>query len=108
MGQQHAFSRAYLNIPNRQDLIVFTEKFQGYVFVDKNGISFFRLLILFNSGFLLITGNEYNCSVEYAPNQSRPKSEQQSRKDPKINSIEQGIIKFLIIVFFLDLFLFRS
>jgi hypothetical protein len=40
LGQQHAFSRAYLNIPNRQDLIVFTEKFQGYVFVDKNGISF--------------------------------------------------------------------
>jgi regulator of nonsense transcripts 3 len=70
LGQQYAFSRAYLNIPNRQDLIVFTEKFQGYVFVDKNG-------------------NEYNCSVEYAPNQSRPKSEQQSRKDPKINSIEQ-------------------
>jgi len=69
-GQQYNFSRAYLNIPNRQDLIVFTEKFQGYVFVDKNG-------------------NEYNCSVEYAPNQSRPKSEQQSRKDPKVNSIEQ-------------------
>jgi len=69
-GQQYNFSRAYLNIPNRQDLIVFTEKFQGYVFVDKNG-------------------NEYSCSVEYAPNQSRPKSEQQSRKDPKVNSIEQ-------------------
>jgi hypothetical protein len=38
-------------------------------------------------------GNEYNCSVEYAPSQSRPKSEQQSRKDPKVNSIEQGKIK---------------
>ncbi|CAF1475459.1 unnamed protein product, partial [Adineta steineri] len=35
-GQQYAFSRVYLNIPNRQDLIIFTEKFQGYVFVDKN------------------------------------------------------------------------
>ncbi|CAF3981882.1 unnamed protein product [Rotaria magnacalcarata] len=70
LGQQYAFSRAYLNISNRQDLIVFTEKFQGYVFVDKNG-------------------NEYICSVEYAPNQCRPKSEQQLRKDPKMNSIEQ-------------------
>ncbi|CAF1182787.1 unnamed protein product [Adineta steineri] len=69
-GQQYAFSRVYLNIPNRQDLIIFTEKFQGYVFVDKNG-------------------NEYPCTVEYAPNQSYPKSEQQSRKDPKLNSIEQ-------------------
>ncbi|CAF4042659.1 unnamed protein product, partial [Adineta steineri] len=46
-GQQYAFSRVYLNIPNRQDLIIFTEKFQGYVFVDKNG-------------------NEYPCTVEYA------------------------------------------
>jgi hypothetical protein len=41
LGQQYAFSRAYLNIPNRQDLIVFTEKFQGYVFVDKNGTSIY-------------------------------------------------------------------
>lgn len=40
--------------------------------------------------FLFNIGNEYNCSVEYAPNPSRPKSEQQSRKDPKVNSIEQG------------------
>ncbi|UJR16433.1 hypothetical protein I4U23_003335 [Adineta vaga] len=70
LGQQYAFSRAYLNIPNRQDLIVFTEKFQGYVFVDKNG-------------------NEYICSVEYAPNQSRPQSDQPSRRDPKVNSFEQ-------------------
>ena len=37
LGQQYAFTRAYLNIPNRQDLIIFTEKFQGYVFLDKNG-----------------------------------------------------------------------
>lgn len=37
LGQQYSFSRAYLNIPNRQDLIVFTEKFQGYIFLDKNG-----------------------------------------------------------------------
>ncbi|CAF4315860.1 unnamed protein product [Rotaria sp. Silwood2] len=70
LGQQYAFSRAYLDIPNRQDLIVFTEKFQGYVFLDKSG-------------------NEYICSVEFAPNQSRPKLEQQLRKDPKVNSIEQ-------------------
>jgi regulator of nonsense transcripts 3 len=90
LGQQFAFSRAYLNIPNRQDLIVFTEKFQGYVFVDKNG-------------------NEYNCSLEYAPNQSRPKSEQQSRKDPKMNSIEQGTIKKIHYEIFIRiLYSFRS
>jgi hypothetical protein len=47
LGQQYAFSRAYLDIPNRQDLIVFTEKFQGYVFLDKNGNLIFYLVILF-------------------------------------------------------------
>ncbi|CAF3944409.1 unnamed protein product [Adineta steineri] len=45
-GQQYAFSRVYLNIPNRQDLIIFTEKFQGYVFVDKNGNNFVICLFL--------------------------------------------------------------
>ena len=49
LGQQYAFSRAYLNISNRQDLIIFTEKFQGYVFVDKNGY-----LIEFHSIFSML------------------------------------------------------
>jgi regulator of nonsense transcripts 3 len=89
-GQQYAFSRAYLNILNRQDLIVFTEKFQAYVFVDKNGDFSFNFLVYY---LLFNLGNEYPCSVEYAPNQSRPKSEQQSRKDPKMNSIEHGKTK---------------
>jgi len=48
LGQQYAFCRAYLNIPNRQDLIVFTEKFQGYVFVDKNGNFIFSQSFLFS------------------------------------------------------------
>jgi len=54
--------------------------------------------------FLFNIGNEYNCSVEYAPNQSRPKSEQQSRKDPKVNSIEQGKIKLKTETFILSYF----
>jgi len=70
LGQPYAYSRAYIDISNRQDLIVFTEKFQGYVFLDKNG-------------------NEYICSIEYAPSQRKPKFEQQQRKDQKVNTIEQ-------------------
>lgn len=103
LGQQYAFSRAYLNIPNRQDLIVFTEKFQGYVFVDKNGI-LIDCFVMIDQEFVL--GNEYPCSVEYAPNQSRPKSEQIPRKDPKLNSIEQGQIDFIL--FSLIFISFRS
>jgi regulator of nonsense transcripts 3 len=34
---QNAFSRAYLNIPNQQDIIIFMEKFDGYVFIDAKG-----------------------------------------------------------------------
>jgi len=34
---QHAFSRAYINLLNRQDVAVFIEKFDGYVFVDSRG-----------------------------------------------------------------------
>ena len=34
---QHAFSRAYINLINHQDVVVFVEKFDGYVFVDSRG-----------------------------------------------------------------------
>ena len=34
---QNAFSRAYLNLINRQDIAIFMEKFDGYVFVDSKG-----------------------------------------------------------------------
>jgi len=34
---QYAFSRAYINFSNQEDIFIFTEKFDGYVFVDKKG-----------------------------------------------------------------------
>lgn len=37
---QSAFSRAYLNIPNQQDIIIFREKFDGYIFIDSKGKHF--------------------------------------------------------------------
>ena len=32
-----AFCRAYLNLLSHEDLYIFTEKFDGYVFVDSRG-----------------------------------------------------------------------
>ena len=51
---QHAFSRAYINFKEREDIDIFTEKFDGYVFVDTKG-------------------NEYPASVEFAPFQKIPR-----------------------------------
>ena len=47
---QHAFSRAYINLINHQDIAVFVEKFDGYVFVDSRGdvtfVSFNNIVLL--------------------------------------------------------------
>merc|ERR1712226_412007 len=71
--EQDAYSRAYINFVNQEDIFIFQDKFDGYVFVD-------------------IKGNEYIAVVEFAPNQKIG-----MRKDPKINSIEQDpdYIKFV-------------
>jgi regulator of nonsense transcripts 3 len=34
---QFAFSRAYIDFINQEDIFIFTEKFDGYVFVDQKG-----------------------------------------------------------------------
>lgn len=45
---QNAYSRAYLNIPNQQDIIIFLEKFDGYVFIDSKGKHFLtRICVLY-------------------------------------------------------------
>jgi hypothetical protein len=33
----HAYSRAYINFVNQDDMLIFREQFDNYVFVDKNG-----------------------------------------------------------------------
>jgi regulator of nonsense transcripts 3 len=74
---QCAFSHAYINIVNNQDVAVFLEKFDGYVFVDERGC-------------------EYPASVEFAPFPKVPKK--RSRKaDPRKGTIEadSDYLKFL-------------
>merc|ERR1712083_1220693 len=75
---QDVFCRAYINFVHQEDIFIFQEKFDGYVFVDNKG-------------------NEYIAVVEFAPYQKIGMQKDGKRKDPKINSIEQDpeYVKFL-------------
>ena len=65
----NAFARAYLHFVHVADLLIFTEKFDNYVFVDSKG-------------------NEYPAIVEYAPFQRIPKQRSTRKKDPRVGTIE--------------------
>lgn len=67
---QYAFARAYINFIHPEDVYIFKEKFDGYVFVDK-------------------TGNEYQCLVEFAPYQKVPKFKGKSKKDLKTGTLDE-------------------
>ncbi|CAN7997570.1 unnamed protein product, partial [Ixodes hexagonus] len=73
----NAFSRAYINFLNQDEIFIFKEKFDEYVFLDEKG-------------------NEYPAIVEYAPFQKIPKRRTR-KKDPKCGTIEQDpeYLKFL-------------
>lgn len=68
MGQ-YAFSRAYINFIEQQDIFMFREKFDNYVFVDSKG-------------------TEYPAVVEFAPFQRLPKRKIGKKKDLKCGTIE--------------------
>lgn len=75
---QNATSRAYINFINEEDIFIFKDRFDGYVFVETKG------------------GVEYPAMVEFAPFQGLPKSKSR-KKDNKCNTIETDpdFIKFL-------------
>ena len=62
------FSRAYINFKNQEDIFMFQDKFDGYIFVDQRG-------------------NEFPALVEFAPYQKIPRQEQQTKED-KCNTID--------------------
>ena len=64
----HAFSRAYINFRNHKDILIFQEKFDGYVFVDAKG-------------------GEYPAVVEFAPFLKVPKRKAK-KADPRKGTIE--------------------
>lgn len=64
----NATCRAYINFCNQNDIFIFRDKFDGYVFVDNKG-------------------SEYPAVVEFAPFQGLPKGKSR-KKDHKANTIE--------------------
>ncbi|CAO1349078.1 unnamed protein product [Diamesa serratosioi] len=64
-----ATSRAYIHFLNPEDIFIFKDKFDGYVFVDS------------------MRGTEYPAIVEFAPFQGLPKSRGR-KKDKNANTIE--------------------
>ncbi|XP_067853349.1 regulator of nonsense transcripts 3B [Heptranchias perlo] len=66
----HIFSRAYINFKNQEDIVLFRDQFDGYVFIDNKG-------------------QEYPAIVEFAPFQKIPKKKSK-KKDAKAGAIEDG------------------
>lgn len=68
---QFAFSRAVINFVRKDDIFVFKDKFDGYVFLDAKG-------------------NEYPASVEFSLYQKTPhrRAGASKRKDPKCGTIQ--------------------
>ncbi|XP_034429937.1 regulator of nonsense transcripts 3A [Hippoglossus hippoglossus] len=65
----HLFSRAYINFKNPEDILLFRDRFDGYVFIDNKG-------------------QEYPAVVEFAPFQKISKKKLK-KKDAKAGSIEE-------------------
>ncbi|XP_018598695.1 regulator of nonsense transcripts 3A isoform X1 [Scleropages formosus] len=65
----HLFSRAYINFKNPEDIVLFRDRFDGYVFIDNKG-------------------QEFPAVVEFAPFQKVSKKKVK-KKDAKAGSIEE-------------------
>uniref|UniRef100_A0A8C7BNB0 UPF3A regulator of nonsense mediated mRNA decay n=1 Tax=Neovison vison TaxID=452646 RepID=A0A8C7BNB0_NEOVI len=64
----HLYSRAYINFRNPDDILLFRDRFDGYIFIDSKGL-------------------EYPAVVEFAPFQKIAKKKIK-KKDAKTGSIE--------------------
>lgn len=65
----HMFSRAYINFKNQDDIVLFRDRFDGYVFIDHKG-------------------QEFPAIVEFAPFQKVAKKKSK-KKDAKTGTIEE-------------------
>jgi len=66
----NAFARAYINFINVEDVFLFKEKFDGYVFIDRDG-------------------SESQCLVEYSAYQKTPNATKKTKKDIKSETIDE-------------------
>ncbi|XP_073676777.1 regulator of nonsense transcripts 3B [Garra rufa] len=67
----HLFARAYLNFKNQGDIVLFRDRFDGYVFIDSRG-------------------QEYPAIIEFAPFQKVAKK-RSKKKDAKSGTIEDDV-----------------
>lgn len=67
----HLFARAYINFKNQEDIILFRDRFDGYVFIDNKG-------------------QEYPAIVEFAPFQKTAKK-RTKKKDAKCGTIADDL-----------------
>ncbi|XP_053179709.1 regulator of nonsense transcripts 3B [Scomber japonicus] len=65
----HLFARAYINFKNQEDIVLFRDRFDGYVFIDSRG-------------------QEYPAIVEFAPFQKTAKK-RSKKKDAKCGTINE-------------------
>ncbi|XP_073455436.1 regulator of nonsense transcripts 3B isoform X1 [Aquarana catesbeiana] len=65
----HMYSRAYINFKSQEDIMLFRDRFDGYVFIDHRG-------------------QEYTAVVEFAPFQKVAKKKNK-KKDSKTGTIEE-------------------
>ncbi|KAM3867000.1 regulator of nonsense transcripts 3B [Diretmus argenteus] len=65
----HLFARAYINFKNQEDIVLFRDRFDGYVFIDSRG-------------------QEYTAIVEFAPFQKIAKKRSKKR-DAKCGTIDE-------------------
>uniref|UniRef100_A0A8D0D9U1 UPF3B regulator of nonsense mediated mRNA decay n=1 Tax=Sander lucioperca TaxID=283035 RepID=A0A8D0D9U1_SANLU len=65
----HLFARAYINFKNQEDIVLFRDRFDGYVFIDSRG-------------------QEYTAIVEFAPFQKTAKK-RSKKKDAKCGTITE-------------------
>uniref|UniRef100_A0A8C7HT49 UPF3B regulator of nonsense mediated mRNA decay n=1 Tax=Oncorhynchus kisutch TaxID=8019 RepID=A0A8C7HT49_ONCKI len=74
----HVFARAYINFKNQEDIVLFRDRFDGYVFIDNRG-------------------QEYPAIVEFAPFQKIAKK-RSKKKDAKSGTIDEGENVTLVII----------
>lgn len=67
----HLFARAYINFKNQEDIVLFRDRFDGYVFIDSRG-------------------QEYPAIVEFAPFQKTAKK-RSKKKDAKCGTISEDL-----------------
>ncbi|CAN9515162.1 unnamed protein product [Ophioblennius macclurei] len=67
----HLFARAYINFKNQEDIVLFRDRFDGYVFIDSRG-------------------QEYPAIVEFAPFQKTAKKRSKKR-DAKCGTINEDL-----------------